>query len=143
MIQQTTSHWFSQVLLKYLQHSNWHVREGALFLLAHCLIEQQNEKVEGEGLSLNPAVFQELVMMTKIEDKQKIQTIIVDVLALSVEYSASKNKTYKLIANQLGLPQDPQLQSHLPDSKELKIYMNVYERHSRGNLPYLDEDNVI
>ena len=43
MLVQTQSAWFASQTLKYLQHANWHVREGALFLLAHCFIEQQNE----------------------------------------------------------------------------------------------------
>jgi len=46
-------------------------------------------------------------MMMKIEDKQKIQTTIIDVLALAVEHSASKQRTYNLIASALGLPNDP------------------------------------
>jgi len=46
-------------------------------------------------------------MMMKIEDKQKIQTTIIDVLALAVEYSANKKKTYNLISSALGLPVDP------------------------------------
>ena len=45
--------------------------------------------------------------MLKLEDKQKISTTIIDVLALAVEYSSSKKKTYALIAHHLGLPPDP------------------------------------
>lgn len=32
--------------MRYLQHANWHVREGALNLIAHCLISQSESMVQ-------------------------------------------------------------------------------------------------
>jgi hypothetical protein len=45
--------------MKYLQHGNWHVREGALQLIAHCLISQIDSALDTseQSITLNPTLL--------------------------------------------------------------------------------------
>jgi hypothetical protein len=44
---------FAYFTIKYLQHANWHVREGALSLLGHCFLIGDEAGQDKEHLSLN------------------------------------------------------------------------------------------
>jgi len=77
--------------MRYLQHGNWRVREGAIFLLAHCVFSQLGGKKEGNeqeiALSLNQNLITEIIQINRIEDKQKIQQLIIDIFALMIDRS--------------------------------------------------------
>lgn len=64
----------------YLQHTNWHVREGILHLLADCIISQGNfdelngprQTADPNHLAFNSHFIQEMSTLAKIESKSKI-----------------------------------------------------------------------
>lgn len=97
---------FAYHAMRYLQHGNWHAREGALSLIAHCIITQVQQKQKNNqespdqecSLPINPTMIVELCQMIRIEDKTKIQQQAIDVLALALEKSPDPQKTKSLIA---------------------------------------------
>jgi hypothetical protein len=66
----------------YLQHTNWHVREGILYLLADCIITQGNmdemqqnlreESLDPNHFSFNTHFISEMCTLAKMEQKSKI-----------------------------------------------------------------------
>lgn len=90
--------------MRYLQHNNWHVREGAIQLIAHCVLNQSQSKNNSSEYSLqngpaktpdmniplthNPSLIQEIVHLSLTEDKQKNQGYLVDLLALIIDKSS-------------------------------------------------------
>ena len=70
----------------YLQHTNWHVREGILHLLADCLLSQaqadelnghdntnNNESIDPNHLAFNGHFISEMCTLARSEAKSKIQ----------------------------------------------------------------------
>jgi len=75
----------------YLQHTNWHVREGILHLLAHCIISQGNldelngpskDSFDPNHMAFNSHFITEMITLAKIEQKLKIQQMVIDCLSL-------------------------------------------------------------
>ncbi len=95
LIAQSKNSQFAFQAMRYLQHGNWHVREGALSLIAHCLLVTTQK--DDTPLQMNPSLFKDLCMMLKLEDKQKIQDNIIDVFSLVIETSFERNKTQNLV----------------------------------------------
>jgi len=97
----------------YLQHTNWHVREGILHLLADCIISQGNfddlkgplsqEPLDPNHLAHNSHFVSEMCTLAKIESKSKIQQMVIDCLALIIDISPYKDKTEKIILKELGI----------------------------------------
>lgn len=86
----------------YIQHTNWHVREGILYVLADCLISQgmidelngitpdSRQMVDPNHLAINSHFISEMAMLVKSESKSKIQQMVIDCLALVIEISPNR-----------------------------------------------------
>lgn len=86
----------------YLQHTNWHVREGILYLLADCIITQGNvdelnahdnnkqETLDPNHFAFNTHFISEMCTLAKIESKSKIQQMAIDCLSLCLEISPNR-----------------------------------------------------
>ena len=76
---------FATQVIKYLQHANWHVREGVLILLVRCiLVAAQSEAKKGTALKpnmtgetsalgqlcTNAQLIEEVCFLVKVEDKK-------------------------------------------------------------------------
>ena len=69
-------------------------------MLCFCVLsenEQGDKNKESYQLSFNISLIKALCEQYLIEDKQKVQNQIVDVLALLVDSSKDKNKTLNLL----------------------------------------------
>lgn len=99
----------------YLQHTNWHVREGILHLLADCIIAQgQMDELEGPAgarqetmdpnhFAFNSHFISEMCTLARTEAKSKIQQMVIDCLALCLEISPNRQKTEQIMMWALGL----------------------------------------
>ena len=82
---------FSNQVIRYLQHANWHVREGVLILIARCiLVASTNDTRKGGPSSLKPnlpgdqnastvgqicmnsQLIEEICFLVKVEDKKQL-----------------------------------------------------------------------
>jgi predicted metal-dependent TIM-barrel fold hydrolase len=71
---------------------------------------------------LNPTLISEICSTAHVEDKQKIQSLIVDVLALAISESVDKTKTMQLIQKCLGINPKEIKEEMSGLSKELQLY---------------------
>ena len=78
---------FAGQVIKYLQHANWHVREGVLILLVRCILVALNfEAKKGSALKpnmvgetsalgqicINSQLVEEICFLVKVEDKKAL-----------------------------------------------------------------------
>ena len=76
---------FAIQVVKYLQHANWHVREGVLILIVRCILiagAQETKKgtalkpnMSGEmsavgQITTNSQMIEEICFLVKVEDKK-------------------------------------------------------------------------
>jgi hypothetical protein len=92
-------------------------------------------------------LIQELSSLYQSEDKQKIQQMIVDILALAIDKSPEKAKTMGIIQKALGLSTqyktvEEVLQSQ-NTSKDFYTYKLIIERLNKGNLPFVNEEGIV
>ena len=54
LIKKNNPYKFAEIAINYIKHTNWHVREGILHLIANCLIiqEQNNELLGNQTLKI-------------------------------------------------------------------------------------------
>lgn len=92
-------------------------------------------------------VIQELCNQLLIEDKQKIQAQLVDILALAIEQSQEQLKTFNYIVRGFGLSHtfkkiDEALSLNSTNKEQAHIKA-IAERFMRGNLPYINEEGIV
>ena len=92
---------FSNQVISYLQHANWHVREGVLILLARCILVASASKSSGPSslkpslpgdsstsavgqICMNAQLIEEICFLVKVEDKKQLQQMGIDTLALLI-----------------------------------------------------------
>eukprot|EP00347_Sterkiella_histriomuscorum_P023335 403335038 len=152
---------FAFHVMRYLQHNNWHVREGAILLLAHCVITQtlikSNNDINIGGvqqtpemdipLPQNPSLIQEICSLMLTEDKQKNQNYVTDLLALIIDKSQQQSKTKQLIQKYFNIsPQfssDDDVLDYCENQKEKILYKSIIERLRKGSLPYINEEQIV
>lgn len=91
-------------------------------------------------IALSPVILQELCSVAKTETKTKIQLMAVDCLALSLDVSQSKQKTDKIIKNELGIISH---QQEFQTNRNSMIYQQINDRQNPDFLPMMQIDGSI
>ena len=148
---------FATQVVKYLQHANWHVREGVLLLIVRCILIAGSQEpkrsaalkpnMAGETTAVgqictNAQMIEEICFLVKVEDKKQLQSMGVDTLALMIAKSSMRNKTDALIMKELGVvtPSDAQQKSQLGQAinKDNQLYAAIQQRVRQPALPFLN-----
>lgn len=162
---------FANYAIGYLGHTNWHVREGILHLLANCLIVQgQQDELNGnrdagksgqvapdslgepggatqgdaKDLALSPILIGQLCHMTLNEIKAKIQQMAVDGLALCIEVSKDAAATEQAIRRELGIQHGANPGEESQASRLGRgIFTQIKQRQNTECLPSMQIDGSI
>jgi hypothetical protein len=103
---------FAMQSINFIRHTNWHVREGILHLIANSIIVQnQQEELNGgiqnqnENICCSPQLIKELCLLAKSESKHKLYMMAIDCLALCLDSTKQSMLSEKLIMHELGVSQ--------------------------------------